>query len=142
MMGGEPIYGHLHFWEGQVDRQRKRVLIVDDSSTAVLMTSTLLARGNYELVTATDGESGIQKALSCRPDAVILDWMMPGLSGIDVCLRLRAEQATRSVPIILLTTRGDLHSIEAGYAAGCTDYVTKPVNGAELLAKLGVLLAR
>jgi len=123
-----------------MNAQKKRILIVDDSQTALLMTKMILSRVKYDLITATDGEEGVRRALGERPDAIILDLVMPKLNGIDVCRRLRAEAATRETPIIMLTTRGEMQSVEAGYAAGCNDYVTKPVNGSELMLKLENLL--
>ncbi len=115
---------------------RKKILIVDDSRTALMMTAMLLAKEPFELITAGGGEEGIRKALAERPDVILLDVIMPGLGGFDVCRRLRAEEATRSTPIIMLTTRGEQDNVEEGFLAGCSDYLTKPVNGPELVAKI------
>lgn len=120
--------------------RRKKILIVDDSRTALMMTRMLLAKGPFDLVTAQSGEEGIAKALSERPDLVILDVVMPRLSGFDVLQRLRGEEATRHTPIIMLTTRGEQDNVESGYSLGCNEYLTKPVNGAELSAKVRDLI--
>jgi CheY-like chemotaxis protein len=120
----------------------KRILIVDDSQTALMMTKMLLARTSYDLITAGDGEEGVKKALIEHPDVILLDVVMPKMSGIDACRRLREQEPTRAIPIIMLTTRGEMESIEAGYQAGCNDYLTKPVNGTELMLKLEGLLGQ
>jgi len=114
----------------------KKILIVDDSKTALMMQSMILRRDNYEVITASDGEEGVAKALAEKPDLILLDVVMPKMSGFDVLTRLRSEEATRETPILLVTTRGETTNVQAGYDAGCSDYLTKPVDGTELLAKL------
>jgi DNA-binding response OmpR family regulator len=115
---------------------KKKILIVDDSKTALLIQTMLLKRESYDVVTAADGEEGIAKALAERPDLILLDVVMPRLGGFEALKRLRAEAATRETPILLVTTRGEAENIEAGYAAGCSDYVTKPIDASELVAKI------
>jgi DNA-binding response OmpR family regulator len=115
---------------------KKKILVVDDSKTALMMQSMILKRESYEAVTAVDGEEGVAKALAEKPDLILLDVVMPKLNGFEVLKRLRAEAATRETPILLVTTRGETDNVEAGYAAGCSDYVTKPIDGTELLAKI------
>lgn len=114
----------------------KKILIVDDSKTALMMQSMLLKRESYEVITASDGEEGVAKALAEKPDLILLDVVMPKMSGFDVLTRLRSEETTRETPILLVTTRGESTNIQSGYDAGCSDYLTKPVDGTELLAKL------
>ncbi len=114
----------------------KKILVVDDSQTALMMQTMLLKRAGYEIVTARDGEEGVEKALTERPDLILLDVVMPRLSGLEALKRLRADATTRATPILLVTTRGELSSVEAGQEAGCTDYITKPIDGAEFLAKV------
>ncbi len=116
--------------------ERKRILVVDDSRTVQMMTAMILARGAYEVTTAADGEEGVRKALTEPPDLILLDVVMPRMDGFEACRRLRSEPATRAVPIIMMTTRGEAVNVEQGYASGCTDYITKPVNNVELLAKV------
>jgi DNA-binding response OmpR family regulator len=120
---------------------RKKILIVDDSRTALMMTAMLLAKEPYDLITASAGEEGISKALAQQPDLILLDVVMPGLTGFDVCRRLRAEEATRTTPIVMLTTRGEQGNVETGFVAGCSEYLTKPVNAPELIAKIRDLIA-
>ncbi len=115
---------------------RKKILIVDDSSTVLLMERMILAKDQYDVVTARDGQEGVEKALSERPDLILLDVVMPRMDGFAACRKLREHDETRSIPVIMVTTRGELASVESGYENGCSDYVTKPINGLELLAKV------
>ncbi len=115
---------------------KKKILLVDDSSTVLLMEKMILAKNQYDVVEARDGQEGVAKALAEKPDLILMDVVMPKMDGFEAVKRLRAEAPTRSTPIIMVTTRGELESVESGYASGCTDYVTKPINGLELLAKV------
>ncbi len=115
---------------------RKKILLVDDSSTVIMMEQMILSKNNYDLVTARDGQEGVAKALSERPDLILMDVMMPRMDGFEACRKIRAESATKGIPVIMVTTRSELSSVETGYASGCNDYVTKPINGLELLAKV------
>lgn len=118
----------------------KKILLVDDSSTVLLMERMILQKSHYELLTARDGEEGVQKALSDKPDLILMDVVMPRMNGFEACRRLRADDETRHIPIIMVTTRGELKSVEAGYESGCSEYVTKPINGLELLTKVKSVL--
>jgi DNA-binding response OmpR family regulator len=115
---------------------RKKILLVDDSSTVLLMERMILSKNEYEVVTAKDGQEGVEKAVSEKPDLILMDVVMPRVDGFEACRRLREREETRGIPVIMVTTRGELASVESGYSAGCTDYVTKPINGLELLAKV------
>lgn len=114
---------------------RKKILLVDDSSTVLLMERALLSR-SYEVISAADGQEGIDKALLERPDLILMDVVMPQMSGFEAVRRLREHPGTREIPVIMVTTRGELTSVESGYESGCNDYVTKPFSGVELLAKV------
>jgi len=116
--------------------ERKKILLVDDSTTVLLMERMILAKSQYDLVEARDGQEGVEKALSEKPDLILMDVVMPRLNGFEAVKRLREEEATRSIPVIMVTTRGELESVESGYASGCSDYVTKPIDGLELLTKV------
>jgi len=120
---------------------QKKVLVVDDSSTALLMSMTILSRGPYVLVAAHDGEEAVAKARAERPDLIVMDVVMPRMNGIEACRELRRLPETQKIPILLVTTRGEEHNVLAGRSSGCTDYLTKPINGAELLAKIREYLA-
>ena len=115
---------------------KKKVLLVDDSNTVLLMEKMILSRGPFEIVVAHDGEEAVAKSRSEHPDVILLDVMMPKLDGLSACAAIRSDKTTAGIPIIMVTTRGEEHNIETAFRNGCTDYVTKPINGVELLAKL------
>jgi CheY-like chemotaxis protein len=119
---------------------RKKVLLVDDSNTVLMMEKMILAKGPYDIVTARDGVEGVAKAKSERPDAILLDVMMPNLDGLSACAAIRAEPETAHIPIVMVTTRGEEANIETAFRNGANDYVTKPINGLELLSKLSNIL--
>jgi DNA-binding response OmpR family regulator len=115
---------------------RKKILLVDDSSTVLLMERMILSKNDYDVVTARDGMEGLEKARAERPDLILMDVVMPRMDGFEAVRKLREEEETREIPVIMVTTRGELSSVENGYASGCNEYVTKPINGLELLAKV------
>jgi DNA-binding response OmpR family regulator len=115
---------------------RKKILLVDDSNTVILMEKMILSKSPYDLVVAKDGQDGVEKATSEKPDLILMDVMMPRLNGFEACKRLRAQNETAAIPIILVTTRGEEESVRSGREAGCNDYLTKPINGGELLTKV------
>jgi CheY-like chemotaxis protein len=119
---------------------RKKVLLVDDSNTVLMMEKMILAKGPYDVITARDGVEGVAKAKSERPDAILLDVMMPNLDGLSACAAIRAEPSTAHIPIVMVTTRGEETNIETAFRNGANDYVTKPINGLELLSKLSNIL--
>jgi DNA-binding response OmpR family regulator len=116
--------------------KRKKILLVDDSNTILMMEKFILREQAFEIITASDGEEGVRKALEHRPDVILLDVIMLRMGGFEACRQLRANEATRATPIIMVTTRGEATNVEAGWTAGCSDYITKPINGIELLAKV------
>jgi CheY-like chemotaxis protein len=120
---------------------KKKVLLVDDSNTVLMMERMILAKGPFEIVTARDGIEAIAKSKSEQPDVILLDVMMPNLDGLSACAAIRAQPETAGIPIIMVTTRGEEQNIETAFRNGCTDYVTKPINGLELLAKLQNIFA-
>jgi DNA-binding response OmpR family regulator len=115
---------------------KKKILLVDDSQTVLLMEKMILSKGPYAVITATDGEDAVRKAAIEQPDLILLDVIMPKMNGFEACQKLREHEATRTTPIIMVTTRGEETNVETGYSSGCSDYITKPINGPELLAKL------
>ena len=115
----------------------KKVLLVDDSSTTLMMEESILKQNTpYECVSAMDGLDAISRALVENPDLVLMDVVMPRLNGFEACKRMRLEKTLRDTPIILVTTRGEEEYVEAGFQSGCNDYITKPVDGFELVALL------
>ncbi|PTL83209.1 PleD family two-component system response regulator [Vitiosangium sp. GDMCC 1.1324] len=115
---------------------KKKILLVDDSSTVLLLHRMMLSHCGYELLTARDGQEALDKASTERPDLIFLDVLMPRMDGFQTCRALRSRTETRDVPIILVTTRGEPHYVRQGFESGCTDYITKPFDGEELLAKV------
>jgi DNA-binding response OmpR family regulator len=115
---------------------RKKILLVDDSSTVILMEKMILAKSPYDLVIAKDGQEGVEKAATEKPDLILMDVMMPRMTGFEACKRLRSQGSTAKIPVILVTTRGEEQSVKSGYESGCNDYITKPINGGELLSKV------
>jgi CheY-like chemotaxis protein len=115
---------------------KKKVLVVDDSRTALLMETTILPKAEFEIVTANDGVEAIQKATTHSPDVILMDVNMPRLDGLSACRELKRNPSTREIPIILVTTRGEEEHLTNGYLAGCSDYITKPVDATELVAKV------
>ena len=119
---------------------RKKILLVDDSETSLMMSRMVLSKGDYDIVMARNGEEGVAKAAAERPDLILLDVVMPKMDGFEACRRIRTGQDTSTIPVILVTTRGEETNLETGYASGCCDYVTKPINGLELLTKIRTFL--
>jgi DNA-binding response OmpR family regulator len=119
---------------------RKKILLVDDSSTILMMEKFILRNDPFILITASNGEEAVQKAAVEKPDLILLDVVMPRMSGFEACRLIRDNEELRQTPIIMVTTRGEATNVETGWVVGCTDYVTKPINAVELLAKVRSLL--
>ena len=117
----------------------QRVLVVDDDETVIDVVRRYLEREGYEVDTATDGSLALEQALASPPDLLVLDLMLPGLDGVEVCRRLRQAH---SLPVIMLTARGDVDDRITGLEVGADDYVTKPFSPRELTARVGAVLRR
>jgi CheY-like chemotaxis protein len=118
----------------------KKILLVDDSRTVLLMERMILAKQAYDLVLAHDGLQGIEVAREERPDLIVMDVVMPRMDGLEALQRIRADEALRDTPVMLVTTRGEPEHVERGYAAGCSEYVTKPIDAPAFLTKVRELL--
>jgi len=118
----------------------KRILLVDDSKTALFMERMVLKNGPYEILTASDGLEAVERALRDHPDLILMDVIMPRMNGFEALRAMRQSVEAKNTPVILVTTRSESHSVEEGYLSGCTDYLTKPFEAAELLAKVGSYL--
>ena len=115
----------------------KKILLVDDSITTRMTNRTIISRRTgHDVVCAANGPEALKMIGSERPDLVLMDVMMPGMDGLEVCRRLRKEHATASIPVILLTFRVDAQSVVAGFDSGCTVYLKKPLVETELLDAL------
>ncbi len=119
-----------------------RVLIVEDERGLVQSLSWYFNREGYETVVAQDGAEGLRKAQTVLPDLVLLDIMLPGLDGLEVCRALKAGERTRDIPIVMITARSEESDQVVGYQMGADDYVTKPFSNKVLLAKVKALLRR
>jgi CheY-like chemotaxis protein len=119
---------------------RKKILLVDDSSTILMMEKFILRNDPYTLITASNGAEAVQKAVSEQPDLILLDVIMPNMGGFEACRLIRENEASKHIPVVMVTTRGEAENVETGWSSGCTAYVTKPINSVELLAKVRSLL--
>jgi two-component system phosphate regulon response regulator PhoB len=119
-----------------------RVLIVEDEEPLTLLLRYNLEAEGYGVETVARGDEAEIRLSENPPDLVVLDWMLPGLSGIELCRRLRARTATARLPIIMLTARGEEGERVRGLATGADDYIVKPFSLPELIARIGALLRR
>jgi two-component system phosphate regulon response regulator PhoB len=119
-----------------------RILIVEDEEALTLLLRYNLEAEGYEVEAVARGDEADSRLKENVPDLVILDWMLPGLSGIEICRRLRARIETRTLPIIMLTARGEESERIRGLGTGADDYIVKPFSVPELVARVGALLRR
>jgi len=120
----------------------RKILVVDDEAVLVETIAYNLEQAGYQVMTAGDGVSALEAAHSESPDLIILDIMLPGMDGLEICRQLRREDATATVPIIMLTAKGEEIDKVVGLEVGADDYVTKPFGRRELLARVRALLRR
>src|SRR5580704_3913202 len=115
----------------------KKIFLVEDSDNTRLTHRVMIAkRTGYTVVTVANGQEALKLAISEKPDLVLMDVMMPGMDGLEVCRRLRRQEATAKIPIVLLTFRVGEESVSEGYASGCTAYLKKPIAADELVNAL------
>ena len=115
---------------------RGRVLLVDDDPSIVQMTTMLLERAGYNVRSAHSGEEALLRIEEEEPDLIVLDWMLPKVSGIEVCRRLRGREATRQLPILMVTARGEERDRVRGFDTGADDYLVKPFSPIEMMARV------
>lgn len=118
------------------------VLIVEDEPSLVALLRYNLEKSGYRVEEAVDGQEAMLKVQEERPDLVLLDWMLPQMSGLEVCRQIRRNPATRNIPIIMLTARGEEGDRVRGLDAGADDYIPKPFSPSELLARMRAVLRR
>jgi two-component system phosphate regulon response regulator PhoB len=118
------------------------ILIVEDEAALATMLRYNLEKEGYRVAEAGDGEEALTVVAERKPDLVVLDWMLPSLSGIEVCRQLRRKQSTRELPIIMLTARGEEGDKIRGLNTGADDYMTKPFSLPELMARIRAMLRR
>jgi CheY-like chemotaxis protein len=115
----------------------KKILLVDDSATSRLTSRMFVGEHkNYDVISACDGKQAIEVALKERPDLILMDVEMPRMNGLEACKILKQDEATKKIPVILLTARRADSFVQEGYASGCSDFLTKPLNKAKLIAVL------
>ncbi len=120
--------------------KKPRILIADDNLQNVELMEAYLASLDCETATAYDGEQTLKAVQSFKPDLILLDIMMPKLSGFEVCSKLRADPATKDVLVLMVTALNEASDFERGVASGTDDFLTKPVNKVELLCRIRSLL--
>ncbi|PSB13316.1 regulator [filamentous cyanobacterium CCP2] len=113
-----------------------KILVIDDDSTIRLVVNKALQKQGYEVILASDGQEGLERALQVRPALIICDWIMPGLDGLEVCRRVKASEALTTTFFVLLTSRGDPEDRIIGLDTGADDFLPKPINISELQARV------
>ena len=119
-----------------------KILVVDDDHDICALIDFKLQQLGHEVVVEHDGEGGLAAATQEQPDLILLDWMMPRLTGLEVCVALRADPETARVPVILLTAKAQEADVQRGFAAGADDYIVKPFSPRELVSRVGALMDR
>src|SRR3982750_1523508 len=120
----------------------KRLLLVEDDRALADLVTYHFQRSGYDVTRTGDGEEALILVDEVRPDVILLDWMIEGISGIEVCRRLRRRSTTANVPIMMLTARGEESDRIRGFETGADDYVTKPFSPRELVARVAAVLRR
>jgi two-component system phosphate regulon response regulator PhoB len=118
------------------------ILIVEDEQALVTLLRYNFEAAGYEVATALDGDEALMAIAERRPDLIVLDWMLPSISGLEVCRQVRRKAETRDVPVIMLTARGEEADRVRGLDSGADDYVTKPFSPTELVARVRAVLRR
>jgi DNA-binding response OmpR family regulator len=118
----------------------KRILVVDDEIGALTLIGIMLERGGFDVLRAKDADSALLVLDQETPDMIILDVMMPGIDGIDLCRMIRQRELTQRTPILILSARGDAESVMRGMDAGADDYLPKPILHHDLVAKVEKML--
>ncbi len=135
---GEALYHHAVVNGGTLTS--KRILIIEDDPSSMRLMKYTLEHEGYQVLTATNGLEGLHKALSEAIDLVVLDIMLPGIDGYNICERLRNEEQTARLPIIMVSAKARGIDRDTGLKLGANDYVTKPWRRADLLARIGSML--
>lgn len=121
---------------------KKKILVIDDTELMVRLTTDILTKHGYEVVSANNGVDGIKMVATEKPDLVLLDVVMPGIDGFEVCKLLRKDESNNLIPIIMLTAQGNEEDKLAGLELGADDYITKPFNPRELVSRVRNTLLR
>ncbi|HLU37917.1 MAG TPA: response regulator transcription factor [Planctomycetota bacterium] len=127
---------------GAGNRRREKILVIEDEADILELIDYNLRREGYRVVGSLDGEQGLHLARKEDPDLVILDLMLPGMDGIEVCRELKRDPLTRAIPILMLTAKAEETDVVLGLGVGADDYVTKPFRPRELVARVQAVLRR
>jgi two-component system alkaline phosphatase synthesis response regulator PhoP len=119
-----------------------KILVVDDEIYIVHILDFSLGMEGYEVLTALDGEQALDKARIEKPDLIVLDIMMPKLDGYETCKRLKADDSTKNIPVILLSAKGRNVDQKVGFEAGADDYITKPFSPRKLVERINAVLGQ
>ncbi len=122
------------------DQPPSRILIADDNQQNCELLDAYLSDEDYEIAMAYDGRQTLDRAADWEPDLILLDIMMPKLSGYEVCQKLKSDEETRAIPILMVTALNEKNDIEKAVQAGCDDFLTKPINQLELKTRVRSLL--
>jgi len=121
---------------------KEKILVVDDEEDILELVRYNLSREGYKIICASSGEEGLKTAKSENPDLIVLDLMLPGVDGLDVTRRLKGDDTTRKIPIVMLTAKGEESDIVTGLELGAEDYITKPFSTKVLVARVRAVLRR
>ncbi len=122
--------------------KREKIVVIEDEADILEVLQYNLKREGYTVIASRDGEEGLDSVRRENPDLVLLDLMLPGLDGLEVCKRLQADPVTANVPVIMVTAKGEETDVVSGLQIGADDYVTKPFSPKELLARVKAVLRR
>ena len=121
---------------------KKKILLIEDEKRLAKIIKNFLEKNNFEVADLYDGEDAIITAETFNPNLILLDWMLPGLSGLEICRQIRSNKSINKVPIIFLTAKGEEEDKLRGLDIGADDYITKPFSQIELIARIKALLRR
>ena len=125
-----------------LDMALKKILVIEDETDILEVIEYNLKREGYKVFCVGDGEEGVELARSLAPELILLDLMLPGLDGIEVCRTLKGDSVTGDIPIIMVTAKGEESDIVLGLGVGADDYITKPFSPRELTARVKAVLRR
>ena len=114
----------------------KKILVADDEPHILRIVKDKLSNAGFEVASVTNGEDALNAAINEKPDLIMLDVMMPKMSGFEVCQKINADETIKHIPVILLTARGQESDIKTGLEAGASEYITKPFSPRQMLAKV------
>src|SRR5690606_22765549 len=124
------------------ENMAERILVIDDDLDTLRLVGLMLQRQGYEIIAASNGTQGLEKAINEKPDLILLDVMMPDMDGYEVTRRLRKNPTTSAIPILMFTAKTQIDDKVTGFEVGADDYLTKPTHPTELQAHVRTLLAR